>query len=78
MTKITHIVLPDAGVPNYDVLYTRLPGQPEVKGDKDVIRHAAKRMSPGQIYVVPLPDTGGVTYVQLINKIDTRTEGFLQ
>lgn len=77
--KMEHIVLPDADDGRrHDIIYTRFADKPPITGpDEKHLQDGKDRMVKNQIYVMRLP-SGGVSFVQLVDKIDTRTEGVMQ
>ena len=80
MAKIMeHIVLPDGDEKRkHDIIYTRFADKPPITGpDEARLQEGKDRMVKHQIYVVRLP-SGGVSFVQLADRIDTRTEGVMQ
>ena len=77
--KMEHIVLPDVDEGRrHDIIYTRFADKPPIT-DVDAIHlwEKKKDMVKNQIYVMRLP-SGGVSFVQLVDRIDTRTEGVMQ
>lgn len=77
--QMEHIVLPSGDEKRrYDIVYTRFANRPPITGlDEKHLQDRKERMVKHQIYVVRLP-SGGVSFVQLVDRIDTRTEGVMQ